>query len=367
MVTSVRLLIATPLYPPDPGGPATYAHIVAQNLPQQGISVEVVSFGDVRHLPKIVRHIAYFRQLLRASKLCDTILALDPVSVGLPALLVATLTKKRFMVKIVGDYAWEQGRQRFGVKEGLDEFVHLRNVSFPVSLLRKVQTYVAKSASRIIVPSLYLKRIVSVWGIPETNISVVYNAIPKGEKGICPEELTGLKDPLVLCVSRLVPWKHVDGVIDAVGGVTAQGLSLTLAVVGSGPLEHQLCKQAKESDALCMMLGARDREGTDGAFEAADIFVLNSSYEGLSHVLIEALVHGKTIIATEAGGNPELIKDGVNGLLIPVNDTPALTRALIRLIENPDLRAKLQEGALASAGDFGGENMITKTSELLAV
>jgi len=367
MVSSPRLLIATPLYPPDPGGPATYAHILATNLPEQGIVVEVVSFGAVRHLPKIIRHVAYFLRLLKASRHCDTILALDPVSVGLPALFVSKLQKKRFFVKIVGDYAWEQGRQRFGVKEGLDAFVERRSVSLPVQILRSIQTYVAARATRVIVPSFYLKRIVSTWGIPESSIEVIYNAIPPSEKGLCPEELTGLRDPLVLCVSRLVPWKHVNKVIDAVGKVTAQGLSLTLAVVGSGPLEHELRKQAKESDALCMMLGAKDRASTDGAFEAADIFVLNSSYEGLSHVLIEALVHGKAIIATTAGGNPELIQDGVNGLLIPVGDTPALTAALIKLIENPDLRMRLQEGARASSDAFGVDAMITKTHTLLTV
>lgn len=367
MVSSTRLLIATPLYPPDPGGPATYAHILATNLPRQGVEVEVVSFGAVRHLPKIIRHVAYFLRLLKASKQCDTILALDPVSVGLPALIVSKLQKKRFFVKIVGDYAWEQGRQRFGVKEGLDAFIERRSVSLPVRILRSIQTYVAMQAVRVIVPSFYLKRVVRSWGVPESRIQVIYNAVPPSEKGICPEELTGLRDPLVLCVSRLVPWKHVNKVIDAVGNVATQGLSLTLAVVGSGPLEHELQKQARESEALCMMLGAKDRASTDGAFEAADIFVLNSSYEGLSHVLIEALVHGKAIIATDAGGNPELIQDGVNGLLIPVGDTPALTAALIKLIENPNLRTALQEGARASSSAFGVETMVAKTYELLTV
>ena len=367
MSLPVRLLIATPLYPPDPGGPATYAHILAQNLPEQGISVEVVSFGEVRHLPKIIRHGVYFLRLLKASASCDRILALDPVSVGLPALLVSRITKKPLFLKIVGDYAWEQGRQRFGITQDLDAFLLERSLPLPVRILRSIERYVAEGAQKIVVPSFYLKHVVSSWGIPAEKISVIYNAIPATEKGICPEELTGLEDPLVLCVSRLVPWKHVDHVIDAVEHVAEQGLSLNLAVVGSGPLESELRKKAHASSAQCMMLGAKDRAGTDGAFEAADIFVLNSSYEGLSHVLIEALVHGKAIIATDAGGNTELIQHEVNGLIIPVGDTPTLTRALIRLIENPDLRTKLQEGARRSAGSFDVNTMITKTTELLSL
>ncbi len=110
----MRLLIATPLYPPDPGGPATYAKALEEGLPPLPIEVDLVKFSDVRHLPKGVRHVAYFWRVLRALKGVDVVLALDPVSVGLPALLAALIARKKFVLKVVGDYAWEQGRQRWG-------------------------------------------------------------------------------------------------------------------------------------------------------------------------------------------------------------------------------------------------------------
>ncbi len=115
----MRLLIATPLYPPDVGGPATYAKILEETLPSRGIAVTVVSFGSVRHLPSGVRHLRYFLNVLSVARKADIVLALDPVSVGLPALLAVRLLRKRFAVKVVGDFAWEQYMQRKEKREKL--------------------------------------------------------------------------------------------------------------------------------------------------------------------------------------------------------------------------------------------------------
>ena len=102
----MKLLIATPLYPPDVGGPATYAKTLESCLPAKDVSVTLVKFGDVRHLPKGISHIAYLMNLFRVARNTDIILALDPASVGLPATLVAMVLRKPLVVKIVGDYAW---------------------------------------------------------------------------------------------------------------------------------------------------------------------------------------------------------------------------------------------------------------------
>src|SRR3989339_1894470 len=105
---SKKILIATPLYPPDIGGPATYAKTLEIELPKRGLVVSIVSFSSVRHLPKGFSHLAYFFKLLKAAWRADLIFALDPISVGLPAHAVSKLLGKPLYVKIVGDFAWEQ-------------------------------------------------------------------------------------------------------------------------------------------------------------------------------------------------------------------------------------------------------------------
>ncbi|HUY62294.1 MAG TPA: glycosyltransferase family 4 protein [Candidatus Paceibacterota bacterium] len=357
-----KLVLATPLYPPDIGGPATYAVILEKGLPARGIEVELVKFGDVRHLPKGIRHIAYFSRVRRAMKGADAVLALDPVSVGLPACLAAWLARKPFFAKIVGDYAWEQGSQRYGIEATLDEFVTQQDVPSGVRFLRRVQTGVARRAARIIVPSEYLKGIVASWGIPKEKIEVIYNAVPVETLGAVPEAVARLPRPLVVTAGRLVPWKHMGGVIDA-----AQATGASLAIVGDGPLRGALARRAFEKlPEHHVITGTLPHDEALAVTHSAYAFVLNSSYEGLSHALIEALAVGTPVVATRAGGNPEVITDGENGLLVPVGDTAALTAALRRVLTDTELRTRLGSHASESVKRFSEETMLEKTIALLA-
>ncbi len=104
-----RVLLVTPLYPPDVGGPASHSVFVESQLSKLGFEIERCYFGDVKHLPYIVRHIALFFKVLKQAKSADTIYALDPLGVGLPAGLAAKILGKRFVLRVAGDRAWETG------------------------------------------------------------------------------------------------------------------------------------------------------------------------------------------------------------------------------------------------------------------
>ncbi len=368
----MRLVLATPLYPPEIGGPATYAKLLEEGLPKTGksdfpeIKVEVVKFGEVRHLPKLVRHYAYYRRVFRAAREADAVLALDPVSVGFPAMMAARRARKPFVVKVVGDYAWEQGRQRFGVTADLDTFVRTKRVPLPVRLLRRIQASVARRARAVIVPSEYLKGIVAAWGIPKEKIAVIYNAVPLETPGKVPEEAATLPRPRVVTAGRLVPWKHVDGVIDAVAALRKEGRDASLVVVGDGPERARLAARARQAlGSGFSFTGSIPHADLLATLQDADVFVLNSSYEGLSHVLIEALSFGKPIIATKAGGNVELIEHERNGLLVPVNDTDELRDALTRMLTDASLSERLSAAAKAFAARFSAGAMLAETATLL--
>lgn len=357
----MRIVIATPLYPPDIGGPATYAHLLASGLPQRGISVEVVKFAEVRHLPKVVRHIAYARLVYKAARAADTVLALDPVSTGLPALIAARFARRPFLVKVVGDYAWEQGRQRFGVTDMLDTFVERNRVPLAVAALRAVETFVTKSATRVIVPSHYLAGIVRCWGVNMKKVLVIPNSIEIAELGEVPAAVAALRRPLVVSVGRLVPWKRMEGVIDAVAATDA-----ALAIVGEGPLVKDLQRQAAERlGARAVLTGALSHRDTLATIASADVFILNSTYEGLSHLLIEALAVGVPIIATDAGGNPEVIIHQKTGLVIPTGTPAALTTTLRELLGDFGLRTRLAAAAKAEAVRFSPDAMLDATAHVL--
>lgn len=322
----MKLVIATPLYPPEPGGPATYAKLLEEGLPSEGIEPIIVKFSEVRKWPALVRHLIFERKVRQALKTADAVLALDPVSTGLPALQAALHEKKPFFVKIVGDYAWEQGTQRFGITASLDEFVNAQDdtLPLPVRMLRKIQSYVASHAACVIVPSRYLESVVRKWQTPISRLQVIYNSVKLPEHGVVPVEVSQLPRPRIVTAARLVPWKGIDAVIDAVG-IVGRG---SLVVVGDGPLRGALEQKAKNTASSIVFTGALSHEDTLATIKDADVFVLNSSYEGLSHLLIEALAVGTPLVATRAGGNTELVEGTGRGVLIEVGDTKGLAGAI---------------------------------------
>ena len=118
-----KILIATGIFPPDIGGPASYCSALASHL-SQDCEVKVLAYSSViswpqdktllyrvmrtwSKLPKGLKHFFYFCQIFWSAKNFDVIYALNSVSAGLPALWSAKIWKKKFYLKVVGDYAWE--------------------------------------------------------------------------------------------------------------------------------------------------------------------------------------------------------------------------------------------------------------------
>jgi hypothetical protein len=154
----MKILIATGLYPPESGGPATYTKLLVERLPALGMDMAVLPFSVVRYLPKVLRHGAYFWKCFWLAQKVDIVYAQDTVSVEFPAALAAILAGKKFLVRVPGDYAWEQARQRFGIIDELDVF-QTKRYGLHIELLRSVQKFVARRACAVVVPSEYMKTV----------------------------------------------------------------------------------------------------------------------------------------------------------------------------------------------------------------
>ncbi len=332
----MRLVIATPLYPPEIGGPATYSKILENGLPAHGIEVELIKFSEVRHLPKLVRHYAYYRRIVKAARHADAVLALDPVSVGLPAMYAARRAGKSFVVKVVGDYAWEQGTQRFGITQSLDDFVQEKAVPFAVRVLRWIQTKVALAADRVIVPSDYLKGVVAAWGISEKKIWRIYNGIAIPAHLPAHQKKEG--EFLIVSSGRRVPWKG----FDAIERVAKQHANWRVFIASGLPRDEAL-----------------------GWVKAADVFVLNSLYEGFPHALVEAMTLGTPVIATNIGGNRELVTQGETGLLVSPGADDSLLSALVTVATKPGAAQEPSLVAQKRMDQFALPHMLQSTARLL--
>ncbi len=220
---NIRLLVATGLYPPEIGGPATYTRMLEEKLGAQGVDLEILAFGTVRHLPKIVRHLVFMWRLFKAASRADVLYALDSVSVGVPAYVVSKLTRTPFLIRLGGDYAWEQGQQRFGLTVNLDEYTaHRGQAPWRVRFFAAIQSFVVRQALIVVAPSEYLKRIITTWGVDPSRIRVIYSALFPLEvdvsKTVLREQLryTGT---VITTVGRLVPWKGFQELVAVVAEV----------------------------------------------------------------------------------------------------------------------------------------------------
>jgi len=147
----------------------------------------------------------------------------------------------------------------------------------------------------------------------------------------------------ILCVGRLTPAKGQHLLIDAVERLARQSRPVRLRLVGSGPDESSLREHASHTEFPQSVIfeGAVNQDRIRSLYAAADIFCLPSFAEGVPVVLMEAMAMGIPCVTTHITGIPELIRNGIDGLLVAPSDLDALVEALAALMDDPALRERL--------------------------
>ena len=195
-------------------------------------------------------------------------------------------------------------------------------------------------------------------GFPETKIEYIPNGVVLTHEGIIDHEVNK-----VLTTARLSKEKGVDVLLRAWANVVREEKNVKLLIVGNGPLERELKK-------LCEALGVAEFvefagmvQNAKERLKDADLFVLPSRAEGLSNALLEAMSHGLPCIATNVGGNVELIGGDSqnkimpgefitarNGLLVNPDDVEGISKALVFLIRNRVERREMGQKARVCIG-----------------
>ncbi len=373
-----KLFIAAGIFHPESGGPATYLHEVLPAFQRDDWEVRVVTYGagDTAGYPYPLTRIPRRALPLRWAHYG---LAAWPLLRWADLVYVHTLDLPLFggrakrVVKMVGDQAWERAIRKGWIPptEDIDAF-QTCSYGGVVMAQKAARARQMQAMDGVIVPSQYLKRLVMGWGVPEDRIHVVYNALPLGQSliptsgdarpaararlGLPPDE------PIVLTAARLTPWKGVDHLISALPRVPG----VRLIVAGEGETLPALRQQAATSGVAgrVTFLGKVSREQLAIYMQAADYLALYSGYEGLSHTLLEGLLAGTPLIASDKGGNPEVVQHGVNGLLVPYVDVEALAATLESAFQ-PGKRAQLAANVALGMERFVFSRMVQETSATL--
>jgi glycosyltransferase involved in cell wall biosynthesis len=381
-----KILITTGIFPPDIGGPASHAGLLGRELSKRDVSVTVLTYSSVlrsdddetrpfkivrvwRGTPKILRHFVYFLKALSLAREADVILALNAVSAGLPALWAAKIRKKRFFVKIVGDYAWETAVNSGKTFLLIDDFQKTKRRGW-AGILHKYQVKVCKKADGVIVPSNYLANMVKNWGVPEGKIKVIYNGVDFKPLEIDREEARkkiGIAGNIILSVGRLVPWKGFRMLIKIMPKLFEINQFFRLVIVGDGPEKKILESIVKNMhlENKGYLVGKKSKEELALLSAAADIFVLNTAYEGFSHQILEAMAAGLPVITTAVGGNREIIRQGENGFMVKYNDEFNLIEAIKTVWQMGELRTRFIEEGKKTVEHFSFEKMINETAKIL--
>lgn len=365
-----KLLVASGILHPESGGPATYLKGILPALQALGWDARVISYGDssvsdysypVTRIARRAFPLRLMSYAFSARELLDWADVCYLHSIDLP--LWGGRSAPRVM-KIVGDQAWERCMRKGWISSdmSIDDFQTYRG-DWRVRWQQASRRRQVLAMDAVIVPSEYLRRMVNGWGVANDKIHVIYNALQEWERPAASRAEIRTKlgwddRPTLLTVARLQPWKGIDHLLAAL----AELPEVRLVVVGDGPDLPRLRSLARQMGERVQFTGNLAPGAVSRLMVAADALALYSAYEGLSHTLLESLQLGTPVLASDRGGNPEVIRHGVNGLLAPHVDIAALREGIAQLLTRRD-----EYAANASVGmeRFSFDNMVDQTSFLL--
>ncbi len=354
----MKILIATPIYPPEIGGPATYTKELCERLHDRHL-ITVLAYTDnqespsgVRLLtvskktPLFIRLLRYFIVLLKEAPRHDVIYVQNAVASGFPVAMASFITRTPFILKFVGDESWERATQRRQTKKTLEDFLRKPEGDMRIKSMMWLQGFVLRQARIVTTPSLYLgEEIQKAYKLKKDRVIVNYNAAEETET--IPFEVTRVPHQIAT-TARLVAWKGVDGILEAVAILKEKIPDLTFKIAGDGPELESLENLARKLGITerVEFLGKVSRAETWRIRKQSELYILNSTYEGLPHTVLTSFAAEIPTIATNISGTNEAIYHEKTGLLVEPNNPKELARAIERLLEDHDLQSKLVTNGL---------------------
>jgi len=246
-----------------------------------------------------------------------------------------------------------------------------RRVDFPVGGKGWLNYYKYKSVDKIIAVSNGVKQVLTEGGIPEEKVVVIHSGIDirRFEDIGCHRDLYEefhLKgeEKVVGAVAALAAHKDYPNFLQAARIMADRFPQVRFLIVGEGKEAGKLKKLSAELDLKRWVIFTGFRKDIPRLLSIFDVFVVSSYLEGLCTSILDAMVAGVPVVATQAGGIPEVIKDGENGVLVPPRDPERLAGAVLRVLNDPELAHRLVETGYSRVREFSAERMANKTEEV---
>lgn len=286
-----KILIVTPLVPPESGGPSYYSVALQEAFQKKGIDTDIIAFKEVRKYPSGIRHILFLYKVLWASRKVDALIILDTVSVALPAVLAGWFLNKKIIVRVGGDFVWERYIERTGEKVLLSEFYKKQlELTKKEKVLIWLQRNIVCTLSTTIIFNTTWQR--DLWEKPynllKEKTGVITNAFKKNA-----QEWQG--GEAFLCVWRGTAFKNTDTLESAFKTVRETYPDATLEIYKDIP-----------------------REELYGHMKHARALIIPSLTELSPNMAFEALGMGLPVLLTKDCGAYDLL-DGAVTWIDPLN------------------------------------------------
>lgn len=307
----MHIVLATGIYPPQIGGPATYVRELAGRLKARGANVSVVTFGEESANPHeewsvhtvsrrggpIARWFRYARTLRKVGSDADIIYAFSAVSVGVP-LFLSRLRGPRRVLRLGGDFGWERATDKGEQRSLADWYAGKPGVQRPMELILKQFHHIVFSTA--FQESLYERQYMHL-----PLHSVIENALPQNEP-VLHQRHTPLK---LLFLGRFVAFKNILSLVDAVALVP----DCTLTLVGEGPEETHVRRLVEKRGLADRVTVETPVQGQDKrtVFLSHNALILPSFTEISPNAALEARSLGLPVVLTEETGLSLPLRQGM--------------------------------------------------------
>ena len=385
----MKILLVSGVYPPQIGGPSAQTEQIAQGLIARSIEVKVVTYGDRRSskvvdgipvtfidgstrrglINKIFRNSQVFFDLIRIIKdFQPTVIHMQTISLNLSIMtgIAAKFNRTPAIIKFSSDLVWDRINR--------DKLVggSVSNIGNPIQrlsiwMLELIQRFLLSNYDCVWATTpVYKERLIDKFFVRDRKILLLPNfidlqrfetvAAKRNSRDLKQESenSSSSKNIVLLTVSRLIPWKGIEVCLEAISHLS--DLPITLRIVGNGAPDYELSlrelAQRLEISERVEFMGAVPPSKIAEQYQTAHLFVLASYFEAFGIVLVEAMAAGIPIVATNAGGIPHVVEDGVSAKLVPAGDALSLATAIRSLVTSEEKLHLMAIAARARSKQF---------------
>lgn len=299
----MNFCFAAGIYPPEVGGPSIYAEKLKGAIEESGHSVRVVTYGQIKKFPSGIRHVLYAIKLLLRATHADVVIAFDTYSVGLPAAVACLILRKPLIIRIGGDFLWEQYVERTHDMVPLPDF-YAQNLPLSTKerIVRRMTAWVLRQGVAVFSTAWLRDMWVAAYELPSEMTAVIENSIPARESAAAAESRN------FLMFGRQIALKNADAFRRAFNRAKEKDSSIQLE---EGIIPHdELMSRMRTCYAV----------------------VVPSLSEVSPNTVLEALRYGKPFLLTKYSGYADLLNGF--GVFVDPLDEDDMARGVEQLADD---------------------------------